>query len=81
MFSVLLLRTIVSSTVSPTEYSPIRLESEPATPILTPLTAVMISFSLSPALSPALSGIMAELFLLDEIKALHQVSSLWQWTE
>ena len=39
--------------VSPTEYSATRLEREPASPILTLLTAVMMSPSLRPALSAA----------------------------
>lgn len=56
-------------TVSPTEYSPIKLEREPELPISVPLTAVIMSFSFKPALSPALPEIMALLFLLEAIKA------------
>lgn len=37
--------------MSPGLYSPMRLETEPAAPILTPLIERMISLSLRPALS------------------------------
>lgn len=60
MASSLPSRKIENWMVSPGLYSPTKVESEPALPILTPFTAVMISLSLSPAFSAAESFMMAE---------------------
>lgn len=47
--------------MSPGTYSPMRVETEPASPTETPLILVMISLSLRPALSPG-SSLMIALF-------------------